>query len=144
MYKVRMAVMADVPYLACIVGRDMCSLLGEAELYDEEQMTFVLKNMVAAGHVIVVDDGEFVVGAMGAVFTPWLWNPSVTTLSETFWWVREDRRNGRIGYLLLKEFEQVGRAGGAKRLVMTTLPSTTTSLSKLGYVVRELALVKEI
>ena len=61
-------------------------------------------------HVVFIahKDGErhgFVAGA----FAPHPFNPKVRVLSEMFWWIVPEHRDGRAAVLLLDKFEECGR-----------------------------------
>jgi hypothetical protein len=43
-----------------------------------------------------------------AILHPHLFNPSITVLTELFWWVTPQYRGTRAGALLLQELERVG------------------------------------
>jgi len=143
-YVLRNAVAEDALYITDVCGKDMCSLLGRAKWYDQSKVDGVVSQLIYGGHISVVEEDGVIVGAMGAVPTPWLWNPDVLLLAEVFWWVREDRRASRIGHMLLTAFEERGKALGVAEVVMSTMPSTTVSLQKRGYQITEYSMTKEM
>lgn len=143
-YVLRNAVEEDISYITDKCGKDMCALLGRSKWYNTDAMDVVVENLVAGNNITVVEEDGIIVGAMGSVPTTWMWNPSVLLLAEVFWWVREDKRNSRIGHMLLTAFEKRGKEVGAQEVVMSTMPSTEVSLAKRGYVTTEYSMTKEI
>lgn len=61
-------------------------------------------------HLILVAEkaGEFV-GFISGIYGRHMYNPSISTLTETFWWVTPKHRNSRAGLVLLNEFVRIGK-----------------------------------
>ena len=62
-------------------------------------------------HVLLIADKDFVgpIGFIAGLVTPHIYNPTIRVLTEAFWWVPEEHRRSRAGYLLLKAFVDYGR-----------------------------------
>lgn len=119
--------------------------LKRPELVDLERMYEITNNMLSGGTAWVVKcDGENV-GAIGALLTPNLFNPRITTLVELFWYVLPEYRNTRAGVLLLKAFEEKGEEC-ADESTLSLLPSSEVnikSLEKREFLLGEFAFRKE-
>lgn len=56
---------------------------------------------------VVRQDGKLI-GALGALVAPNIFNPEYKTLTEMFWYVLPEHRNTRAGLLLLNAFDKKG------------------------------------
>ena len=84
------------------------------------------------------------VGIIGGVLHPNVFNSEVMMLSEYFWYVVPEHRNGRAGAELLLAYEKAGREE-ADVLCMTLLDTTRgieDNLIKRGYVMKERTFAK--
>lgn len=95
-----------------------------------------------ASFIVYADDEP--VGAIGGILVPNLFNPSLKTLCEIFWYVSPDHRNTRAGYLLLKALSDRAEEI-ADELTVSLLPSSEVNidaLEKKGFKFEELAFRK--
>jgi len=84
-------------------------------------------------------------GAIAGLLSPNLFNPDILTLVEIFWYVPEEYRKTRIGYLLLKAFEECGNRL-AHETTLSILPHSEVrieSLAKIGFNFEELSFRKK-
>lgn len=80
------------------------------KLFPGEEHTAQVIKLHIDDHIILVSekDGElsgFISGMIGKHF----FNPSMMTVTETFWWVAEKFRQSRSGLMLLNEFTRIAK-----------------------------------
>jgi GNAT superfamily N-acetyltransferase len=101
---------------------------------------------VSGGTAFIVKKDGVPVGAIGAILTPNLYNPSLNTLSELFWYVLPEYRNTRAGYLLIKALDERAKEI-AHDCTLSLLPSSNVAiktLEKRGYSLCEFGFRKQI
>ena len=81
--------------------------LFSTEQFAREGMTTFMEK-----HVVFVAEKDFVgpIGFIAGLIIPHIYNPTIRVLNEAFWWVPEQHRHSRAGYLLLKAFIEYGKA----------------------------------
>lgn len=140
---VRRATLEDVDWIVHPALYDMCSLIGNPEIYNPTYLREVFVPYVITNGIVLVDDKK--TGVIGGMITPHIYNPEVRVLGEMVWWVHEGKRGSSLGYRLLKAFEEEAIKSGVKYIQMSLMEgSTVTSMEKQGYRKVEFALVKEI
>lgn len=108
--EIRRATTDDIPWL-----------LGElrkfAEFFGTKLSLLGNEPMASEGLSIIIRDHYFAiaehstfgpVGFISGVLSPHMFNPDIIVLSETFWWVSENHRGTRAGFLLFKDFVKFG------------------------------------
>jgi hypothetical protein len=106
---------------------------------------YMLASLTAiSGTSFVVKVDGVNAGAIGGILSPNLFNPDITTLSELFWYVLPEYREGRVGAMLLNKFLEVGDEQ-ADEISMSLLISSKLkkeSLFKKGFVLQEYSFIK--
>ncbi len=64
-----------------------------------------------AGFLVLAEDGEELVGILGAFVGPRIYWPGLAA-TESFWWVRPECRGRMAGVRMLKEFEAEAKRRG--------------------------------
>lgn len=86
------------------------------------------------------------VGFIAGFLIPHVFNPAITCLSETFWWVQEEHRRSRAGYMLLKEFIEFGKKN--VDWILCTIeehsPINPSALMNRGFKLKEQNFVMEV
>ncbi len=90
------------------------------------------------GAFYYVESDNEVVGVLGASFTHEPFSGDFVA-SELFWFVREDKRQSRVGLDLLAHFEKDAKARGCKRIMMIHLANSKEDVlpkifARRGYV----------
>lgn len=96
----------------------------------------------------IEDENKVIIAAFGGAFIP----DSVSGIlcaAENFWFVREDKRELRLGWHLFNRFEESARARGCKRILMVHLANSKEDLlpkfyAKHGYELAEQTFMKEL
>jgi hypothetical protein len=81
-------------------------------LFGSEELVRVNLATMIDSHVVLIAEREdgLLMGFIGGVYIPHVFNPEIRVLSETFWWVSPEHRNTRAGLLLLNAFVDFGKA----------------------------------
>jgi len=141
MYRIEKATIEDLPQ--CLVcAEKFINFYGF--VWNLDSATKTITHILNQGIFIIAKEEDKVIGGAAAMLLPNLWNSNELIFQEMFWWVEEDYRTGSIGIRLLLELEK--QAPKNATIVISILPKSNIknkTLSKLGYVVRELAYTKE-
>ncbi len=144
----RKATIKDINWIVSVLAKDMFSLLGEEELPDYEYLkeTF-LPILINTGICIIAEQDNIQIGCIGGLTHPILYNPNKKSLTELFWWVREESRGTSVGAKLLLLFEGAGLDIKVDYINMSIMPNTVLnkdSLIKRGYIHKESSYVRKI
>lgn len=92
---------------------------------------------------IALDKGK-PVGALGSLLVPNTYNPELKSLAELFWYVSDDYRMSRAGFLLFKAFEKKAKESADEAILSLLFSSKvrTETLEKRGFIMEELAFRK--
>ena len=146
---IRKATLADVPVIVSMSARfyptthyaqwcemDEASVAGLATGLIENDVFFVAER-----------DGELV-GMIGLMVAPFLFNQNRKFAVEIVWWVAPDARGSRIASQLLAVVEQPCRDAGADRIQMVHMPNSPPQAAALyrhaGYAESEISFTKDI
>jgi len=118
------------------------SLFGDDETYSRS----LLKNIIDNHIFLVAEKSGNLIGLVCGLLMPHHFNPKIKVLSEQFWWVAEHAREGRAGYLLLKEFIRIGReiVDWITFSLLEKSPVKRETLERLGFIYREQSFVMEV
>ena len=114
------------------------------ELINIDQLYALARKGKDDSTAFVTKIGNKYTGAIGAILTPNLFNPDLSTLAEVFWYVLPEFRNTRSGLLLLKALEQCGKekADETSMCLLVDSPISIESLEKRGFEMKEIAFRK--
>lgn len=104
-------------------------------LQDLDHARHVIKIHIDHHIILVSEMGGELTGFISGVIGPHAFNPMMTTVTETFWWVSEKFRNGRSGLMLLNEFTRIAKEK-AQWIVVTiekNSPINDRCLTKRGF-----------
>lgn len=119
--------------------------VGRPELYCRPQIESLVDAAILTQTLIVAEkDGE-PIGVIGGFLVPNIYNPNIKVLSELLWYVKEEYRKGRAGYLLLKAFDKLASEIADEATMSTLLHSEVKieTLEKVGFKLKEFAFHKE-
>lgn len=110
-------------------------------LYMSDEYTRGYFSQLVEKHLFLIADSDLhgPIGFIAGWVSPQPYNPSLTALTEQFWWVAEEHRGSRAGLMLLNEFTAWGKAH-CQQVWMTLedkSPIADRSLSKRGYRLKE-------
>lgn len=111
--EVRRAATSDIPWLIEQLHAFEAFANFKRPIMDDEVRAGVQLADMIDKHVVLIaqeaGEGE-PLGFISGYKTPHPFNPDITVLCETFWWVLEAARGSSAGAKLLLEFEAIGRA----------------------------------
>lgn len=135
--RIRKAHPTDLPYLL-EHAKEFIKFYNNKNIKYNEAHLLHLGHTLIEKHVLVVaetEDGK-IAGMLGAMYVPNPIDPSCISLTELFWWVGEEYRRTRAGWLLLSFLEAVGEKYEVP-VVISVLPQTgdvTPLLERHGFV----------
>lgn len=146
---IRKATLADVPAIVSMSARfyptthyaDWCEM-------DEASVAGLATGLIENDVFFVAEkDGELV-GMIGLMVAPFLFNQNRKFAVEIVWWVAPDARGSRIASQLLAVVEQPCRDAGADRIQMVHMPNSPPQAAALyrhaGYAESEISFTKDI
>lgn len=102
--------------------------------------------LLSNGVMLVAERAGQIVGMVGLVLAPFLFNKSVTTAHEVVWWVDPDARDSGAGVALLRAIEPACKDSGAVMIQMLHLanspPQAAALYQRFGYVYAEASYMK--
>lgn len=112
----------------------------------EEFARIKLLDMIERHFMRVAVRGEERLGFISAWLVQHPYNPNITLLAETFWWVAPEHRNGRAGLMLLDEFVEFarGRVNVATFSLLENSPVNDRILTSRGFRKHETAYLLEM
>ena len=146
---VRKATLADVPVIVAMSARfyptthyaDWCEM-------DEASVAGLATGLIENDVFFVAErDGELV-GMIGLMIAPFLFNQNRKFAVEIVWWVAPDARGSRVASQLLAVVEQPCRDAGADRVQMVHMPNSPPQAAALyrhaGYAESEISFTKDL
>jgi len=147
--EIRKATLADVPVIVAMSARfyptthyaDWCEM-------DEASVAGLATGLIENDVFYVAErDGELV-GMIGLMIAPFLFNQNRKFAVEIVWWVAPDARGSRIASQLLAAVEQPCRDAGAERIQMVHMPNSPPQAAALyrhaGYAESEISFTKDL
>lgn len=148
---IREATLDDLPEL--LAGtRNFMAEAGLLELigYHEPTLSELFRHVITAGSGLVLvaeaADGTLV-GGVGALVHPHLFNATLNICSELFWFIYPEYRQGRLAWKLLRMLQEwaTGKAGLMALSAMGTSPESVTRLYELlGFTRYEAAFARRL
>lgn len=104
--------------------------------------------MIEGGCMQVAELDGKVVGMIGLMFIPFMFNPKYMVGAEVIWWVEPECWGSGVGQNLLETAEAIAKIHGLKHIQMVDLPNSTLSAARLyernGYMLTERCYTKRI
>lgn len=95
--------------------------LAEIATFEREDFAATLRNMIdAEPAILLVAEGDDIIGMAGALVFPFYFNALHKTAQEVFWYVDPAAR-GNVGVALLDGLEQAAREKGCESMIMIEL-----------------------
>lgn len=110
---------------------------------DVDHVRNLLEEGLSKHVVLVADDEGTLKGTIIGVYIQHPLNPSITVLQEVAWWVPEEHRRGRAGWILLQAFAALERTNITTLSLLPNSAVAAKHLNKLGFEAAETAFVKE-
>jgi RimJ/RimL family protein N-acetyltransferase len=120
----------------------------ERQLFKDEEHTRLVMQRHLDGHLLLVAEKEEVgpVGFIAGLLSPHFYNPDITVLAESFWWVAPEHRGSRAGLILLNEFVEHGKeiADWITLSLQHHSPVKDVCLTRRGFRVQEHSYLLEV
>ena len=117
-------------------------LFGSDEAYNYNILTSLINNHL----FFVAVKGDELIGFIAGLVMPHLFNPTIKTLQELFWWVKTAHRNSSAGSRLLKAYLDYGKEH-CQWVIMTleeNSPVKKESILSRGFKLKETAFIMEM
>ena len=88
---------------------------------DVEATAVLASSMIDAHVVFVAESGDNVIGMIGVILAPFMFNPAYTHSGEIIWWIEPEHAGEGLGRQLLRAAESRCRELGAHHLQMIDL-----------------------
>ena len=106
-------------------------------LYHSDEYTKDLILNISKNHIFTLaeDTEKGLMGWIVALAAPHLFNPDIKTTTLVSWWVSEEHRKSRVGYLLLKNLIKIAKENSDWFIVTVNVdsPVKKESLKNLGF-----------
>lgn len=110
---------------------------------DNQTIIETITNYITNLIVIVVEDGVDVLGVVGGIVMPSIFDKSQRIGQETMWYVDKDCRKGMIGVRLIKAFEKECQAKGADLVIMVHMGNLNADILDRYYKKRKYKLLEK-
>lgn len=108
----------------------------------------IARLMQQSGILLVADNGGRLVGMVGLVLAPFMFNAEFRTAHEVMWWCDPAAQGAGVGKALLAAVEPAARAAGAFSVQMLHLvnspPQAAALYERLGYAHTETCYTKRV
>lgn len=108
---VREAYLTDIDWILVELEK-FYNFYGSKKLVDFDKVDYnkaLIQTLIEKHLFMVAVQDETRVGFIAGLSTDHLFNPSMKTLSELFWWVTPEYRSSRAGAMLLQAFMDIGK-----------------------------------
>lgn len=146
---IRKATLDDVPEVVRLSAlfyptthyADFCDM-------DEDSVWGLASGLIENDVFYVAEDDGRLVGMVGLIIAPFLFNRSKKMAVEIVWWVAPEVRGSGVAHKLLMAIEQPCREAGAERIQMVHMPNSPPQAAALyrhaGYAESEISFTKEL
>jgi GNAT superfamily N-acetyltransferase len=115
---------------------------------NEEDVGALARHLISSGLMHVAEVDGRVVGMIGVILIPFMFNADHVHAGEVIWWVEPEAQSAGIGKALLASIEGPAKAAGATHIQMVDLVTSGSHVAKLyeafGYQLTERAYTKVI
>ncbi len=131
-YIVQLAEIGDAYWIAETAAvRMLTEELKRPELVNIDNLHALTHKGLIDGTIWICKKNGNNIGALGAILVPNLFNPTIRTFAEIFWWVDPSERNGRAGLLLMNAFDKKA-SEIADESTMSLLSSSEVNIETMG------------
>lgn len=139
---VRRATEADTQALLDMGRRFYATTLYERfAAYDDETVARLIGMMRDGGVLLVFENEERLLGMVGLLLAPFLFNSQIKAAYEVMWWVDPSAQSVGVGRSLLEAIEPACREAGCAAIQMVRLasspPQATQLYERCGYLSSE-------
>lgn len=137
---IRHATLVDVPYIVELSKKfyPMTPYAKQGE-FDEDTVEELTTTLIKRGIMLLAQDDESLelVGILGAIVAPFLYNKMVLGCNEAIWWVLPEYQKAGIGVQLLERADKLRKLRGCAFFQMMRVEGSSQALDtlfiKLGF-----------
>ena len=148
MITVRPATLTDLPWLLRELQSFDQFFDSSRSLFPDLETAEAIVSEFVTKHLFLVAQGrDGCLGFIAGIVGPHPYNPALTYLSETFWWVTPQFRGSRAGLTLLNAFVMTGKQLQVDAIVMTLesdSPVNPETLTRRGFRPKETNYLLEV
>lgn len=138
---IRRATLDDAEKIVAMGERFFASThYSEFAEYDNSHARALVERMIDSGVLLVADDGD-IIGMVGLVIAPFVFDPRLLVAYELMWWVAPEHQARGIGRKLIEAIPDKCKESGADVIQMIHLdnspPAAKALYEKLGFKARE-------
>lgn len=115
---------------------------------DAETVLELASNLIKYHVLLVAEEEGRVIGMVGLVVAPFMFNKNLISANEVVWFVQPGARAAHVGASLLKAIDEPCKAKGAQRIQMVHMPNSPPQAAALylreGYTHSETLYTKDI
>ena len=106
---IRLANKFDLPYFLRKVHEiHEKGEIGEFDVpLDDEYLNVMFATAINGGGLVLIAESDEPIGIMLALISPNVWSDKTLLMNEILWYVDEEYRHTRAGYLLLKKYQDI-------------------------------------
>lgn len=124
----------DIDEIVSLIYKFCEESLGEYNLsFSTETLKSTTKNFIDNLIGLVIEKDGQVVGMIGGVVSPSMFDSNQIVGQETVWYISKDYRGGSIGFRLMKEFEKRCKSMGATLVYMGHMNNLNADILKRFY-----------
>jgi GNAT superfamily N-acetyltransferase len=114
--------------------------------FDPQHVAFIAISLMENSIMHVVESDGVVVGMVGVIFIPFLFNPQYIHAGEIIWWVEPEHMSHGYGRALLRSIEDPCREAGVRHVQMLLMAESPEAARFLyeseGYILSEHSFTK--
>lgn len=144
---IRAAGVTDAPSILAMGARFFASThYTDFAGYDEDSALALIEAMTESGVLLVAESGGVLVGCVGLMVVPFLFDQTKTIAAEVLWYVTPEAQGSGLGKALLAAVEPACRGKGCVAVQMIHLesspPQAGALYERMGFALREHSYLK--
>jgi hypothetical protein len=107
--KIREANKFDIPYFIHMVRKiHEKEEIGKFNVeFNDDYLNSLFVTAINGGGIALIAENEKPIGIMMGLILPNIWSNQTLMMNELLWYVDEEHRHSRAGYLMLKKYQEV-------------------------------------
>lgn len=109
--------------------------------FNNDTIKSLTDNLIRKGIVVIAKVDHRIVGVLGLVVAPFIFNQDIKSCNEVVWWVHPDYRNAKLGIDMIIQADAIRKLRGCTVFQMAhleTSPAKVSSMLKsLGFIPTE-------
>lgn len=128
---IRSATLLDIPKILTLVEQFYPQTsYAQWAPFDEETVKELITILCRRGILLVAQVDDSLVGILGVIGMPFIFNKNLISGHEVVWWITPDYRNGSLGKDMLRRVDQIRQLKGWASLQMVRLETSSPVLDR--------------